>query len=226
MRNEDILARADAALGRVNNMHRPAETPGSAKPYVNRWIQMAIVVGAILLILAFLSAPFTIIAVAALIAAAGYALSRLKPGGNAKAKAQDLPKEELGSLPLKVELWLASQRRMLPAAAQSLADSICKQLKTLASQIAGVSNDDPLAHDIRRLLAVELPELIADYFRVPAAVRKTASDGFLPDKQLTQGLIVIDSRLEQINAAIAAAPVTKLATQARYLDLKYQDNQK
>lgn len=224
MRSDDILARADAALGRVNKAYRAANRADD-QPYVNRWVKMAIIGAGLALIIAVLSAPFTVFVIGAMAVGVVYAIQRLRPQKTETAVAKDLTKLDLASLPLKTELWLASQRRLLPAAAQSLIDSICTRLKTLASQADAMVDGDPLANGIRRLLAEELPELISDYHKIPPAMRKTTSDGFLPDKQLAQGLIVIDSRLAEINTILAAAPVNKLAIQARYLDLKYQASQ-
>lgn len=229
MRSEDILNRADAALSRVNKSYRAsqqadgADRAASNKPFVNRWIQAGILVAGLIAIITFLNAPFTVFMVAIVIAGLGFVVSRMRPTKAGKTVAQDLPKQDLTSLPLKAELWLASQRRLLPPAAQSIVDSICSRMKLLASQVGGLNDDDPIGHDIRRLLAEELPELVNDYYRIPAALRKSANNGFMPDKQLTQGLITIDSRLEQINDLLAAVPVTRLATQARYLDMKYPE---
>ncbi len=217
MRSEDIIARADAVLGRAGR-----NRGGGAQTHrlVNRKVQVAIIVGAILIVWLILSRPFWLVLIG--LCAGAYALTRGGSKPAKKATAEDLPLADLATLPLKTELWLASQRRMLPVAAQSFTDSICKQLKALAGQIADVNPADPIAHDIRRLIAKDLPDLINDYHRVPAAQRKVAQGSLMPDQQLAQGLIIIDGQLEQICARLAAGPVTKLATQARYLDLKYQ----
>jgi hypothetical protein len=221
MRSDHIIARADEALGRIGGPRKTA----SANPDVNRHTQWAIILFAIVVIIALFTAPFGILLL--VLGAAGYglySLARTAKKAAPKAAASDLPKADLASLPLKTELWLASQRRLLPPAAQSLTDSICARLKTLSTQIASVAEVDPIAYDIRRLVAEELPQLISDYHRVPAAMRKEPLNGMLPDKQLTQGLIVIDGRLDQINSQLATGPVSQLAVQARYLDLKYQDS--
>lgn len=221
MRSDDILARADEALARLG---RPRQTQAATAPHphVSRSVQVAMVAGALIAFWLLFTKPFALLLV--LLGGFGlYALARNARKAVPKAVAEDLPKADLATLPLKSELWLASQRRLLPAAAQSLCDSIGTRLKLLASQIAGIAPHDPVTHDIRRLVAEELPQLVNDYHRVPAALRKQAANGLMPDQQLTLGLITIDKRLDQINTQLAAGPVTQLATQARYLDLKYED---
>ena len=43
-----------------------------------------------------------------------------------------------------------------------------------------------------------------------------------PDKQLVDGLTVVDSELTRISEQLATGDLNKLATQGRYLELKYQ----
>jgi hypothetical protein len=81
---------------------------------------------------------------------------------------------------------------------------------------------EPAAAEVRRLIADELPELINGYNRVPANLRRDGINGMSPDKQLVDGLAVVDSELARMSEQLAAGDLNKLATQGRYLELKYQ----
>jgi hypothetical protein len=43
-----------------------------------------------------------------------------------------------------------------------------------------------------------------------------------PDKQLVEGLHVVDAELQRMSEQLASGDLHKLATQGRYLELKYQ----
>ena len=127
-------------------------------------------------------------------------------------------------LPQKTEAWLQRQRPALPAPAQRLADGIGLKLEQLAPQLAGLSPDEPAAAEVRKLLSVELPELIEGYGRVPASLRKAERDGApSPDRQLAQALGLIDEKIGQMSADLASGDLHRLATQQRYLELKYKE---
>lgn len=131
--------------------------------------------------------------------------------------AADLP-----LLPSRTEAWLQRQRPALPAPAQRLADSIGERLETLAPQLATLDPREPAAAAIRKLMAEELPELVDGYRRVPEPLRASSRDGLAPDKQLVDGLNVVDSELARMSQQLANGDLTKLATQGRYLELKYR----
>ena len=77
---------------------------------------------------------------------------------------------------------------------------------------------------MRKLLSIELPELIEGYARVPLSMRKIERDGGpSPDRQLAEALGVVDEQLGQISADLASGDLHRLATQQRYLELKYKD---
>ena len=137
-----------------------------------------------------------------------------------------LPTTELALLPLKTEEWLSTQRLALPAPAISLVDGIGLKLEQLAPQLQMLDEREPAAAEVRRLIAEELPELVKGYNRVPAALRREGVNGMSPDRQLVDGLAVVDSELKRMSEQLAAGDLNKLATQGRYLELKYQgDNQ-
>lgn len=142
--------------------------------------------------------------------------------GERQPDAAILPTTALAQLPLKTEAWLASQREMLPAPAQRLSDGIGLKLEGLSSQLQTLHENEPAAAEIRRLIADELPELVRGYGRVPDALRRSNTDGIIPEKQLVDGLSVVDSELTRISEQLARGDLEKLATQGKYLELKYQ----
>ena len=142
--------------------------------------------------------------------------------GEGLPDAAALPTTALAQLPLKTETWLASQRPMLPAPAQRLSDGIGLKLEALAPQLQTLGENEPAAAEIRRLIADELPELVRGYGRVPEALRRANTDGLIPEKQLVDGLSVVDSELARMSEQLARGDLEKLATQGKYLELKYQ----
>jgi phosphate/sulfate permease len=136
--------------------------------------------------------------------------------------AEPEPTTELALLPLQTEEWLASQRKMLPAPAIKIVDGIGLTLEQLAPQLQRIDEKEPLAAEARRLIADDLPELVKSYAQVPPAMRKTGLNGISPDQQLADGLSVVSSQLSRLTEQLAQGDVNKLATQGRYLELKYQ----
>lgn len=133
-----------------------------------------------------------------------------------------LPTTELALLPLRTEEWLAGQRLALPAPATRLVDGIGIRLETLAPQLQMLDEREPVAADIRRLIGEELPELVKGYQRVPANLRKDGINGISPDKQLVEGLSVVEEELGRLSEQLASGDLNRFATQGRYLELKYQ----
>jgi hypothetical protein len=137
---------------------------------------------------------------------------------------QSLAVSDISLLPQKTEAWLQRQRAALPPPAQRLADGIGLKLEQLAPQVAALDPNEPAAAEVRKLLSVELPELIEGYARVPLNLRQDAGNGIAPDKQLVEALAVVDSELARMSADLASGDLNKLATQGRYLQLKYKDD--
>ena len=133
-----------------------------------------------------------------------------------------LAQSDLARLPQRTETWLQAQRPLLPPPAARLIDGIGVKLDALGPQVAALDPNEPAAASLRKLLAEELPELIQGYARVPLSLRK-ARDGIGPDVQLIQGLAVVDEELSRMSEDLAAGDLRKLATQNRYLELKYKD---
>jgi hypothetical protein len=136
-----------------------------------------------------------------------------------------LGQSDLPALPQRTEAWLQRQRPALPAPAQRLADGIGVKLEAIAPQVQALDPAEPAAAELRKLLAQELPDLVEGYTRVPQALRGTARDGGpAPDQQLVAALSVVDTQLDELSAALAEGDLRRLATQGRYLELKYKDD--
>ncbi|MBR2270685.1 hypothetical protein [Sphingobium sp.] len=146
----------------------------------------------------------------------------LLPGERA-VSPDKLADTTLTALPLKTEIWLENQRKALPAPAVTLVDSIGVKLETLAPQLERLGEQDPAAHEIRKLLADHLPELVTGYQSIPAPLRREERNGRMPEKQLIEGLSVIDAEIGRMSEQLASGDLDKLATQNRFLELKYQE---
>ena len=130
---------------------------------------------------------------------------------------------ELPALPQRTETWLQSQRPALPAPAARLVDSIGLRLEAIQPQLVGLDPREPAAHEVRKLIAEELPELIQGYARVPRTLRSEERNGMTPDAQLIEGLTVVESELARMSADLASGDLHNFQTQGRYLELKYRD---
>lgn len=140
-----------------------------------------------------------------------------------EVKREKLAQADLKALPLQTEVWLESQRRSLPSPAVRLVDSIGDRLETLAPQLQGLNQDEPAALEIRRLLADHLPELVTGYQSIPEPLRRQERNGRVPERQLVEGLQVIDREIGSMTENLAAGNLDKLATHNRFLELKYQE---
>lgn len=137
---------------------------------------------------------------------------------------ETMTQTDLPLLPQRTEEWLERQRPALPAPAARLLDGIGVKLEALAPQLVGLDPREPAAAEVRKLLSDDLPSLVNGYQRVPASLRKAGRDGGLsPDRQLADGLGVIDSEIARMTEQLAAGDLKQLATQGRYLELKYKD---
>lgn len=143
--------------------------------------------------------------------------------GERAVKTEALAATELPALPLKTEIWLENQRKALPAPAVTLVDSIGVKLETLAPQLERLGEQEPAAQEIRRLLSDHLPELVTGYQSIPESLRREERNGRVPEKQLIEGLSVIDAEIARVSESLASGDLDKLATQNRFLELKYQE---
>ncbi|MDF0545630.1 hypothetical protein PX699_25025 [Sphingobium sp. H39-3-25] len=140
-----------------------------------------------------------------------------------QVKAEKLAETDLKALPLQTEIWLESQRKALPAPAVQLADSIGVRLETLAPQLEKLNPQEPVAVELRRLLSDHLPELVSGYRSIPEPMRREERNGRVPEKQLIEGLGVIDREIAQVTEKLASGDLDRLATQNRFLELKYEE---
>ncbi|MBC7985990.1 MAG: hypothetical protein H7X93_04885 [Sphingomonadaceae bacterium] len=129
---------------------------------------------------------------------------------------------ELKALPTRTEDWLASQRAALPPPAARKLDAIATRLEHLGPQLQNLDPREPAAVEVRRLVGVELPELVNGYQKVPKHLRQADIAGSNADKQLLDGLDVVDSELGRMTHQLAQGELDALATQGRFLELKYK----
>jgi hypothetical protein len=140
-----------------------------------------------------------------------------------RVRTEALAETPLTALPLQTEIWLENQRKALPAPAVTLVDSIGVKLEILAPQLERLGPQDPAALEVRRLLADHLPELVTGYQSIPQPLRREERNGRVPEKQLIEGLAVIDAEIGRMSENLASGDLDKLATQNRFLELKYQE---
>ncbi|WP_145199569.1 hypothetical protein [Sphingobium sp. B2] len=140
-----------------------------------------------------------------------------------RVRTEALAETPLTALPLQTEIWLENQRKALPAPAATLVDSIGTKLEILSPQLEKLGPQDPAALEVRRLLADHLPELVTGYQSIPQPLRREERNGRVPEKQLVEGLAVIDAEIGRMSESLASGDLDKLATQNRFLELKYQE---
>jgi hypothetical protein len=140
----------------------------------------------------------------------------------AEPTPQQMAKSDLPLLPSQTERYLEAQRPALPAPAQRLADEIGIKLEAIGPQLAQLDPREPAAYEFRKLMAEELPELVEGYKKVPEGMRRADRNGSSPDAQLVEGLRVVDEQLARMSEQLVSGDLNKLATQGRYLELKYR----
>jgi hypothetical protein len=134
-----------------------------------------------------------------------------------------LRQTDLGTLAGKTEIWLEAQRPALPAPAVNLMQDIGMRLDQLAPQLQTLSEDDPAAFEVRKLVGEHLPELINGYKRIPDTLKNKEYAGKTPAQQLVDGLKLIDREIETMTGQISRGELDKLAVRGRYLELKYDN---
>lgn len=147
-------------------------------------------------------------------------------GSQPDVTQERLMESELPALPANTEQWLAKQRLALPAPANRKLDAIATRLEELRPQLQNLDPREPAAVEVRRLVGVELPELVEGYKRVPDHLRREESlGGRTPENQLVEGLDIVESEISRMTRQLAAGELDALATQGKFLELKYRGDE-
>jgi hypothetical protein len=228
-RSDRVLADAEAVLRRHSDRGQSLSTRARQRRNAGLlrkvkyafWAILAVILGsAVAGFVLPLGTTGVMIALGVLIAA--LLLIALMPT-ESRVRTEKLAEIPLTALPLQTEIWLENQRKALPAPAITLVDSIGVKLETLAPQLERLNPQDPAAQDVRRLLADHLPELVTGYQSIPQPLRREERNGRVPEQQLIDGLGVIDAEIARMSEQLASGDIDKLATQNRFLELKYQE---
>lgn len=223
------LERANATLDRVraNQMRFGG---GSARRQMRRAQRFAIMlVGGILALFIAAGVFSAIIAplgfygvmMVALGALAVFVLSGLF-SREASINPHSMAQAALPDLAERTNRWLDQQRPALPAPARSLADSLGDRIAALAPTLERLDDKGPEAVEIRRLVSEELPELLANYQRVPKAMRTVDRNGRVAESELIDGMRLLDREIDSISRNLAASDMDRLASNKRYLELRYE----
>jgi hypothetical protein len=228
-RSDRVLADAEAVLRRHSERGQSLSARARSRRNAGLLRKVKLAIGAVLAVLIAsavagfilpLGTTGVMIALGVMIAAV--LLIMALPGERSVATAS-LAQTDLAALPLQTEIWLDNQRKALPAPAVTLADSIGVKLETLAPQLERLNPNDPAALEVRRLLSDHLPELVTGYQSIPVPLRREERNGRVPEKQLIEGLGVIEAEIDRMTQQLASGDLDKLATQNRFLELKYQE---
>ena len=213
---EELMRRASPE-GRAAARRRRERRKARAARMMRRmfFITLAIFVGAVAwgMISPIGAGGVMAVALAMILAWVGVILFTAEPN----ARAEELPQVPLKALPARTEQWLETQRPALPAPANRLIDQIGVRLEGLAPCVQNLDEREPAAAEVRRLVGEELPELVRGYQRVPQQLRRQG-----PDAQLVEGLRLVESELGRMTEQLASGHLDQLATQGKYLELKYR----
>jgi hypothetical protein len=213
---EELIRRASPE-GRAAARRRRERRKQRAGRMMRRmfFVTLAILVGAVVwgMISPIGGSGVMAVALAVILAWVGVILFTAEPD----ARAEELPQVAIKALPARTEQWLEAQRLALPAPANRLIDQIGVRLEGLAPCVQNLDEREPAALEVRRLVGEELPELVRGYQRVPQQLRRQG-----PDAQLVEGLRVVEAELARMTEQLASGELDKLATQGKYLELKYR----
>jgi hypothetical protein len=224
--SDDIIAGSKRALRNVR--YAPIGTKSRALRRAHFWGKIsraALAVGAVLIGAGILGAiidgiGFWGVMVTGIAgAAAAYVLMRYPD--MPMPTTESLRQTDLATLAGKTEIWLEAQRPALPAPAVTLMQDIGLRLDQLAPQLSTLSDNDPAAREVRKLVGEHLPELINGYKRIPESLKRQEHAGKTPEQQLVDGLKLIDREIETMTGQISRGELDKLAVRGRYLEMKY-----
>jgi hypothetical protein len=130
----------------------------------------------------------------------------------------------IAELPGQTAEWLDHHRELLPRPAEARVVAIIRELRALDPQVKNLDPRTPGVPELRRLLAEELPDLIQGYQRIPVALQKEPQlGGASPAERLVDALGTVEEQLARAGRRLATDDLHALATQQRYLELKYKD---
>lgn len=227
---DEQIERARATMARISDGYRDAPARRRTTQAIGRRLTRIAMADAAILIAAVLFgsivAPLGImgaVLVMALLVAATL-LFALVPAEGRAPPPEKLRTVDLKALPAQTERWLGAQRPMLPAPARTLVDQIGARLDTLSPQLGRLDAETEAGLEVRRLIGEQLPAFVADYNRVPGALRQTPHNGKTPDAELVDGLRLIEREIADMTARLAQDDLDGLATRRRYLETRYGDD--
>jgi len=218
-RSAELLQRVSA-----RQLHRRARSAGRR---VKRGATYAFVSVAAILLLSIIWALVTPIGFAGVMLT-GLAMliavvASVAFSGERAMEAVELNRTDLLTLPAATERWLEGQRRALPAPAMMLLDRIGERLEGLAPQLQSLNPREPAAVEVRALLSEHLPQLVDGYRSIPPELRRVERNGRLPDRQLLDGLSLIEREIGEMTESLASGDLDRFAAHGRYLELRYDD---
>jgi uncharacterized protein (UPF0147 family) len=227
---DEAIESARAVMARMGDDYRatPKRIRRKARSAVKR-LQRILVANALILLAAVAVGMFVPLglfgglAVMLLMAAVTLGIA-LAPSERAPTE-QKLRQVDVKALPAQTERWLEAQRPALPAPARTLVDRIGVRLETLSPQLARVENEGEHAYELRRLIGEQLPAFLADYQKVPPALRGQDRNGRSPDAQLVDGLRLIEQEIGAMTERLAQGDLDSLQTRGRYLEMKYRNGE-
>lgn len=226
---------ADTGLSQAEEMLRRVSPEGRAQAQRerlararrrNRILARLALAALVSLILLVLLAQLVIPAISILAAVAVMVLLTtlvLSRAGTLEHGRVALSDAQLKMLAGEASAWLAGQRRALPAPAARLTDVLDRRLDELAPQLVRLDPGEPAADAVRKLVATELPDLVEGWRTVPPSLRAVPqANGRTPNEQLIDGLALIDGELARMTEQLSRGALDEVATQSRYLELKYR----
>jgi hypothetical protein len=121
--------------------------------------------------------------------------------------------------------WIDQQRLALPAPAARIAGDIGQKIAALRPQLATLDDNTPEAWELRRLVGEELPGLVESYKRVPVTMRRENRNGRVAERELIDGMRLLDDEIDTLARSIASADMDRLSSQKRYLELRYKGDE-
>lgn len=227
---DDQIARSTAMMARIADGYRDAPTRARATQAIGRRLTRIAIADVAILVAAVLFGSIVMpigimgaLLVMALLVAATLVLA-LAPSGRRAPPPEKLRTLDLKTLPAQTERWLGTQRAALPPPARTLVDQIGARLDTLSPQLGKLDGETEAGLEVRRLVGEQLPAFVADYSRVPQALRQTPRNGRTPDAELIDGLRLIEREIAEMTARLAQDDLDSLATRRRYLETRYRDD--